>query len=502
MKPKRPRTAGTGYSRDRNKSSDEGSPSFRKDDERNSESSSGRDYKKSTRSFKKPSGTGSRFTKSSGRGGFKKDFGNERSEKGRDGFSGDRNERGGYPKKSWGEKPYKKSGTRSFGGREKPERFDDRKKTYSRTDDRPGDRKFEKREDGTASRRNFSKDGFQRREKPEGFSRERKPYSSERPFRSDKPKRDYKPSGEGWKKRDEPRGRSEGENYSGSKWSRKEKHTFYGDKKRFSKNRFEKNETPDDGSTRLNKYISNAGICSRREADDMIKAGVISVNGKVITEMGFKVNAGDEVRYNNETLRSEKLVYVLLNKPKDFITTSDDPDNRKTVMSLVSDACKERIYPVGRLDRNTTGLLLFTNDGELARKLTHPSFEVQKIYQVDLDKNLKPYDMDKISEGFNLEDGFVKVDAISYVGIGNDKSVVGVELHSGKNLIVRRMFEALDYKVKKLDRVYFAGLSKKDLPRGRWRFLAELEVASLKMMTGDKKFKNFPEVKKDYATVD
>jgi 23S rRNA pseudouridine2605 synthase len=217
--------------------------------------------------------------------------------------------------------------------------------------------------------------------------------------------------------------------------------------------------------------------------------------------MGYKVKQGDEVRYNNETLRSEKMVYVLLNKPKDFISTNDDPENRKTVMSLVADACKERIYPVGRLDRNTTGLLLFTNDGELARRLTHPSFEVQKIYQVDLDKNLKHSDMELISEGMNLEDGYIKPDAINYVGSGNDKSVVGIELHSGKNRIVRRIFEQLEYAVKRLDRVYFAGLSKKDLPRGRWRFLTEMEVASLKMLTGDKKFKGLTP-KANFSAVD
>ena len=225
------------------------------------------------------------------------------------------------------------------------------------------------------------------------------------------------------------------------------------------------------------------------------------MNGEVITEMGYKVKPGDEVRYNNETLRSEKMVYLLLNKPKDFISTSDDPENRKTVMSLVENMCKERVYPVGRLDRNTTGLLLFTNDGELARRLTHPSFEVQKIYQVDLDKNLKPADLAQISEGMNLEDGFIKPDAISYVGSGNDKSIVGIELHSGKNRIVRRIFEQLDYKVKKLDRVYFAGLSKKDLPRGRSRFLTEMEVASLKMLTGDKKFKALSR-KESYSSMD
>ena len=265
------------------------------------------------------------------------------------------------------------------------------------------------------------------------------------------------------------------------KWNRKEDHQFYGDK---MKRKTAAKETPkvDDGSIRLNKYIANAGICSSREADELIKAGVVSVNGEVVTEMGYKVQPTDIVKYNKETLRTEEMKYVLLNKPKDFITTTDDPEDRKTVMSLVYKACRERIYPVGRLDRNTTGILLFTNDGDLAGKLTHPKFQVQKVYQVELDRNLKQSDYDQIKDGIQLEDGFIKVDEIAYVG--PDKSVVGVELHSGKNRIVRRIFESLGYEVKKLDRVIFAGLTKKDLPRGRWRFLTPLEVASLKMMTG------------------
>ena len=218
----------------------------------------------------------------------------------------------------------------------------------------------------------------------------------------------------------------------------------------------------------------------------MIKAGVITVNGEVVVEMGYKVQPGDVVKYNNETLRGERLVYILLNKPKDFITTTDDPEERKTVMSLIASAGKERVYPVGRLDRNTTGLLLFTNDGDLARKLTHPSFEVQKVYQVELDKSLKTTDMQAILDGLTLEDGFIKVDDVAFTS--EEKSVLGVELHSGRNRIVRRIFEHLGYTVKKLDRVIFAGLTKKDLPRGRWRYLSEMELANLKMMTGSKKF--------------
>jgi len=240
------------------------------------------------------------------------------------------------------------------------------------------------------------------------------------------------------------------------------------------------------GAVRLNKYIANAGICSRREADDLISAGVISVNGVVVTELGTKVNPGDEVKFNDETLKTESMVYVLLNKPKDYITTTDDPEERKTVMNLVHDAGKERIFPVGRLDRNTTGLLLLTNDGELTKRLTHPSGNVKKIYQVELDTNLTQEDMVRAAEGVQLDDGPASVDEIHYES-PTEKNVIGVELHSGRNRVVRRIFEAMDYKVRKLDRVYFAGLTKKDLPRGRWRYLTEMEVNMLKMLTGKKK---------------
>lgn len=235
-----------------------------------------------------------------------------------------------------------------------------------------------------------------------------------------------------------------------------------------------------DGLTRLNKYLSNAGICSRREADDLIKAGTVSVNGKVITEMGFKVGPTDKITYAGETLRHQKKIYLMLNKPKDYITTTDDPQERRTVMELIAGACKERVYPVGRLDRNTTGLLLFTNDGELATKLMHPKFGIKKVYQVTLDKNLKTEDYQQLMEGVELEDGFIKPDELSYIN-GNKKEL-GIEIHSGRNRIVRRIFEHLDYEVIKLDRVVFAGLTKKDLPRAKWRFLTDKEVSFLKMI--------------------
>jgi len=231
---------------------------------------------------------------------------------------------------------------------------------------------------------------------------------------------------------------------------------------------------------RLNKFLANAGICSRRDADKYIEAGVVSVNGEIVTELGTRVLRTDEVRFHDEPVKIEKKVYVLLNKPKGFVTTSDDPQNRKTVMDLVKNACPERIYPIGRLDRNTTGVLLLTNDGELSTRLTHPKYLKKKIYHVHLDKGLSYGDMQKIAEGIMLEDGEIKADDIQYTN-ENDKKQVGIEIHSGRNRIVRRIFEALGYRVLKLDRVFFAGLTKKNVKRGDWRFLTQEEVNFLKM---------------------
>ncbi len=230
---------------------------------------------------------------------------------------------------------------------------------------------------------------------------------------------------------------------------------------------------------RLNRFISISGVCSRREADELIKRGDIKVNGKVITEMGVTLNKGDVVEYEGRVLKAEKKVYVLLNKPKDTVTTMDDPEERHTVMDLVEDAGEERIYPVGRLDRNTTGVLLLTNDGELAEKLTHPRYEVRKIYHVYLDKNVEERDMQQMLYGIMLEDGPIRVDDVRYVD-PNDRKQVGVQIHSGRNRIVRRIFESLGYNVEKLDRVYFAGLTKLNLPRGRWRYLNDTEITKLK----------------------
>ena len=240
-----------------------------------------------------------------------------------------------------------------------------------------------------------------------------------------------------------------------------------------------------DGKIRLNKYLANSGMCSRREADRMIKAGQVEVNGETVTEMGVKVSLDDEVKFNGMIIKPEHKRYILLNKPKDYITTLKDPNARHTVMDLIEGACKERVYPVGRLDRNTTGVLLFTNDGDLAKKLTHPSNEVQKIYHVTTDKAVSVADIEKIMEGLELEDGFIKADEVGYLDQHN-KCEIGIRIHSGRNRIVRRIFEYLGYDVVKLDRIMFAGLDKKGLSRGRWRFLNDREIGFLHMISNKK----------------
>ncbi|RLD46692.1 MAG: pseudouridine synthase [Bacteroidetes bacterium] len=237
-----------------------------------------------------------------------------------------------------------------------------------------------------------------------------------------------------------------------------------------------------DGSMRLNKFIAHAGVCSRREADKLIGTGVITINGNIVTELGYKVKRGDKVHMDGQLLTAEKLMYVLLNKPKNFVTTTDDPQERKTVMDLVSKATSERIYPVGRLDKNTTGLLLLTNDGDLAKKLTHPKHRVRKVYHVFLNKPFTKSDMKKVTDGVELEDGEIIVDKISYVETEPSKKEVGIQIHSGRNRIVRRLFEHLGYDVMKLDRVVFAGLTKKDLPRGKWKHLSKAELDFIHMI--------------------
>ncbi len=278
-------------------------------------------------------------------------------------------------------------------------------------------------------------------------------------------------SRDGWKREGAPR-KNEGRN--GRYKNDRKRGTQSYDKDNYP--RFE--PTQPAGAIRLNRFIANSGICSRREADDLIQAGVVSVNGQIVTELGSKVNPTDEVRFNGEIIRGEKKVYILMNKPRGYVTSLEDPHADKTVMDLLKDACKERVYPVGRLDKNSVGVLLFTNDGELTRQLTHPSYSKKKIYQVTLNKSVTQADMQRLADGIELEDGLIYADEISYVGDSHKE--VGIEIHSGRNRIVRRMFEALGYTVQKLDRVYFGGLTKKKLKRGAWRFLTPMEVSRLK----------------------
>jgi 23S rRNA pseudouridine2605 synthase len=360
------------------------------------------------------------------------------------------------------EKPFRRSDSRSFSSRpEGPPRF--AKKPFPKPDsDRPDNESAPKRESRSFDSRSERSSGFAK--KP--FARKE---GSEKPFRKSE-SFESKPEGE-----DKPF-RKSGGNY-GLPYKRK---PF--DKARDIKStkRAKDEEKPksDSDLIRLNKFIANSGVGSRREADELIKMGLVTVNGVTITEMGHKVKITDEVRYEGKKLKAEKPVYILLNKPKGFITTTDDPQERNTVMNLVASAGKERIYPVGRLDRNTTGLLLLTNDGDLADKLTHPSYNVKKIYRVELDKPLTKNDFIKIKEGVHLEEGKAMVDDLAVVG--DDNKIIGIELHIGWNRIVRRIFESQGYEVVKLDRVAYAGLDKKDLARGQWRFLKPEEIITLK----------------------
>ena len=359
---------------------------------------------------------------------------------------------------------------------------DTERKPWSR--DRDTERKPWKKE-GDSERKPWSKDrDSDRKPRSRDSESERKPWrendTERKPWNKDGDS-ERKP----WKNRD-------GEESTRKPWDRKsedsrgkdgyEKRERRFNKEKSSSGKTYKNNIDEDGLVRLNKYIANAGVCSRREADTMILAGAIKVNGITVTELGTKVGPEDKVQIGDETLNPQKKVYLLLNKPKGYITTVEDPEDRNTVMMLIKDACRERVYPVGRLDRNTTGLLLLTNDGEMAKKLTHPSHKVRKIYQVEVNKTFAKSDMIKLTEGIELEDGLMAVDEIAYTGKSEDKKVLGVVIHSGKNRIVRRLFEALDYEVTKLDRVAFANLTKKDLPRGRYRFLTEAEINLLKMI--------------------
>jgi 23S rRNA pseudouridine2605 synthase len=384
-------------------------------------------------------------------------------------------------KPAYGDKPFERKKFGESRPSDKPygKRENTEKRSFGRdTTDKPyPSKEFKPREDKPFAKKSYGDKPTSFRDKPRT---EGKPPRRENAFTSDKPFRS--------KERDARGPSSDRGEYTARPYNKagrtdgpKDKASSYSKKKSVST----PTEANPDGLMRLNKYIANAGICSRREADKLIETGVISVNGKIVTELGFKVSPTDEINFGGQVLRKEKAVYILLNKPKDYITTLDDPEGRKTVLELIKNATRERVYPVGRLDRNTTGLLLLTNDGDLTKKLTHPRYGVKKIYQVSLDKALTKTDMQKIADGMELEDGPIKADDISYVGDGKDKNEIGIQLHSGRNRIVRRVFEHLGYDVVKLDRVYFAGLTKKDLPRGRWRLLTALEVSMLKMVPGE-----------------
>jgi 23S rRNA pseudouridine2605 synthase len=365
-------------------------------------------------------------------------------------------------------------------------------------DDASGEKKFSRG-------RSQSKPAYgERRDRNESGGPSRRPFKSDR---TDRPERTERPgfrrsgfsaSGPGGPRRtenreDRPKEERRKSEFYGKPFARPERRRRINpdedNKKSFVQSRLEKqrkfiseksddSDKPESEDVRLNKFISNSGICSRREADNLISMGLVTVNGQTITEMGHKVKRTDDVRYEGKKLTAERPVYILLNKPKGFITTTEDPQERNTVMNLIAGACKERVYPVGRLDRNTTGLLLFTNDGELADKLTHPSYNVRKIYKVDLDRPLTKADFEKIREGVRLEEGRAMVDDLAIVD-ETGKSI-GIELHIGWNRIVRRIFESLDYQILKLDRVVYAGLDKKDLQRGKWRFLKDTEIIKLK----------------------
>ncbi|MEJ8802545.1 pseudouridine synthase [Pontibacter sp. H249] len=446
-----------------------------------------------------------------GERGERRTFGNDRKEGGeRRSFNSDRPRREDGERRSYGNDRRESSERRSFGGgrREGDENRERRPSEGNRV------KRYDRENEG-GERRSFNSDRPERRDDRRGDRREggeRRSFNSDRPRREDGERRSF------GNDRREGSDRGERRSFGNDRREDGERRSFSNDRKPFredkesrlgkqaiGRDRFSnrreggEQDAPDynlsrykdnprikktnrkedeDGTIRLNRYIANAGVCSRREADSLIEAGEIKVNGEVVTEMGYKVQPSDNVQYGKKILNREKMVYVLLNKPKDFITTTEDPEGRKTVMDLVAKASKERIFPVGRLDRNTTGLLLFTNDGELAQKLTHPSNNIKKIYQVELDKPITKADFQKIVEGIELEDGKAEVDDVALLGESN--KFVGLEIHIGRNRIVRRIFEHLGYDVVSLDRVQYAGLIKKDVPRGEWRYLSEKEVIRLK----------------------
>ena len=373
-------------------------------------------------------------------------------------------------------------GERPSRGFNRPERGE---RNFNR-EERNNDRGFGRGERAERPTRNFNRPerterSFNREERGErNFNREER--NNDRGFgrgeRTERPTRTFnrEERGERTERPTRSFNRDERSNDRGFKAGAKRTAAPKRDEKPRSYPKFNPNQSA--GEIRLNRFISQSGVCSRREADDFILAGVVTVNGQVVTELGTKILPTDEVRFHDEKLQGEKNVYLVLNKPKGYVTSLDDPHAEKTVMDLVKNACTERVYPVGRLDKNSLGLLLITNDGDITRQLTHPSYRKKKIYQVTLDKPLTRADMDSLTEGITLEDGDIFADEVAYAS--EDKRTVGVEIHSGRNRIVRRMFEHLGYTVQKLDRVYYAGLTKKNLKRGEWRFLTRDEVMRLK----------------------
>ncbi len=504
----RPRDERSGFDKPRFDKPGFGKPDFKKWDKGGSDRPFRREGDSAERGFKKDFGKKD-FRSGDRPGSDRKPFG-DRPERGS--FGGDRNRefkprfdrdnderefrsRPDRDSRDFKSRPERGNGDREFKpGFDKP-RFDrDGDREFKPGFDKPrgdrdhGDREFKPRFDRNNNEREFKPRGDR-----ENGDREFKPgFDKPRGERSERPARSFDRNEGSFKKkedRDDKPYRSrfqdnEEQDRSGlerrvGRYETAPRYNLdnYEAKKKPSPRHKDKEETDE---IRLNRYIANAGICSRREADDLISSGQISVNGKIITEMGYKVRPTDVVKYGKKALNPEKMVYILINKPKDYITTTDDPEERKTVLDLIAGACSERVYPVGRLDRNTTGLLLLTNDGELAEKLTHPSSGIKKIYQAELDKPIATEDFEQLQAGVELEDGFIRPDEVGLVT--PDAQVVGLEIHSGRNRIVRRMFEHLGYEVQKLDRTVFAGLNKKDLPRGKWRFLTEKEVIKLKFL--------------------
>lgn len=446
------------------------------------------------RNYSRPS-----YNREGGERPYRPRFTNENGERPQRSYGGDRPyrprfnpnaENGEYPQRSYsGERPYRPRYNNESNGRQQ--------RAYGNaTDDRFYRPRYNNESNERPYRTRYNAEGGERPQRP--YSNDR-PYTGERSYNTDRP---YRPryNAEGGERPQRPYGNTTGDRPNRPRFnSGFGRPGGYGNKDSYSrpirrsadydpnakyskKKQIEYKEQFVDPNEpiRLNKFLANAGVCSRREADEFITAGVVSVNGEVVTELGTKIKRGDEVKFHDQPVSIERKVYVLLNKPKDTVTTSDDPQARRTVMDLVRGACDERIYPVGRLDRNTTGVLLLTNDGDLASKLTHPKYLKKKIYHVHLDKNLTKADMEQIAAGIQLDDGEIHADAISYTD-EQKKNDIGIEIHSGKNRIVRRIFESLGYKVVKLDRVFFAGLTKKGLRRGEWRYLSEPEVNFLRM---------------------